>query len=995
ETGTGAESATAEKRFGYDSAGRLTSASSPKGNNAYEYDDRGQLLKSTGPSGDATYAYNPDGQLTTRTDAAGTAAFTYVQRRLTSAKDPLTGTTQSYGYDASGTLDRIGYGPGQSRSLSYDNLGRLDTDTVKNSAGQPLSSIDYGYDDADRLTSKTTTGGAKPGAQTYGYDRAGRLTSWTAEGTTTDYRWDDSGNRTKNGTKTATYDERNRLLSDGDYSYDHTPRGTLATRTSSGLTENYTFDAFDRLTQAGESNTAYTYDSLDRIASRGTADFSYAGLAPDPVKDQSATYGRGAAHELLAVAEGTGPARLTLDDKRGDITGSLSATDGAATTLDESAAYDPFGQRLGTADVSGNAGYQGDYTDPATGQTSMHARWYDPGTGTFDSRDAAQYAAGASILANRYTYGAGAPTNFTDPDGNWPCFGLCKKIGGAIKKVGSAIKKVGGFIVKTASFISRASLYFVRNPFSAMRMLYSAVGSGLKWLYERSGLKRVVDVARGAIRYAAERTGIGRWAKDRLEEAKRAARILKAQITRKARQVAAYVAKHNPIPAIIAATKPLMAVAKAVIAAVPHIPALVVSASRDVIADVARSANAIREAAVQKFGSVVESVSEAVDWGAVWEGVKDAGGVIAEITGFNDLKKCVTKGDLEACAWSAATLVGAAAGGVGAVAVRGLRAGKTVSQLARRTDGAANAGKLERTRDTAERVESAVGCAETAAAVTGNSFLPGTKVLMADGSRKPIEKVREGDTVLATDPTTGKTSRQKVTATIKGSGAKDLVEVTVDRDGPGGAAPETLTATVGHPFWVGSLGRWLKAGELKPGQWLRTGAGTRVQVEAVRGWTQRAAVYNLTVDRAHTYYALAGATPVLVHNCGEADDDLLDFADRALNVRAGSRPNVATKITSADGQHVRFAYAMDSRTGTMPPRTARAVADSGHHGGCGEVGCAIKFEEAKIPLDGATYQSVVIGGGGRGKVFPMEAHGELLDPCPACRRFLPLIGGRG
>ncbi|MGW3043693.1 hypothetical protein ACWC9T_27435 [Kitasatospora sp. NPDC001159] len=28
--------------------------------------------------------------------------------------------------------------------------------------------------------------------------------------------------------------------------------------------------------------------------------------------------------------------------------------------------------------------------------------------------------------------------------------------------------------------------------------------------------------------------------------------------------------------------------------------------------------------------------------------------------------------------------------------------------------------------------------------------------------------------------------------------------------------------------------------------------------------------YNLTVDQLHTYYELAGATPVLVHNCDTA-----------------------------------------------------------------------------------------------------------------------------
>ncbi|MCZ9348131.1 HINT domain-containing protein, partial [Streptomyces sp. TRM76130] len=77
------------------------------------------------------------------------------------------------------------------------------------------------------------------------------------------------------------------------------------------------------------------------------------------------------------------------------------------------------------------------------------------------------------------------------------------------------------------------------------------------------------------------------------------------------------------------------------------------------------------------------------------------------------------------------------------------------------------------------------------------------------------------------------------------------------------------TATDAHPFWVPELGDWIDATDLKPGQWLRTSAGTYVQITAIERWTaQRATVHNLTVSDLHTYYVLAGATPVSVHNCG-------------------------------------------------------------------------------------------------------------------------------
>jgi RHS repeat-associated protein len=566
ETGTGAEAVTPEKTFGYDPAGRLTRASSPKGDDVYEYNDRGLLVKASGPSGQATYEYNSDGQLTARTDAAGTASFSYARQQLTSATDPLTGAAQSYRYDGAGAVKQIDYGAGQRRTFAYDDLGRIDSDTVSASGGAAITSVDYGYDADDHLRSKNTTGVTEAGANAYGYDDAGRLTSWTApDGATTAYEWDDSGNRIRNGDKTATFDERNRLLSDGDYTYDHTPRGTLATRTSSGLTEQFTFDAFDRMTKAGESGTTYTYDSLDRVATRNGTDFAYAGFAPDPVKDNNSTYGRGAADELLSVAEGTGPAQLTVMDKHGDVVGDMSATDGAATALTSSASFDPFGQVAEGTGTAGNAGYQGDWTDPETDQVNMGARWYDPATGVFDSRDSYTYASGASILANRYTYGAGSPMEYTDPDGHWPSCDWCRKTWNKFKKN----KYVQG-AVKTAKKVVSAVSYAVRHPVAAFKRALKYVGQAAGYVYRKSGLKRIVEatvrVAKGVQRAAGE------WARQKAAEARRIYYEAKVTVTRKARQAAAYVAKHNPIPDIVAAAKPLIAVAKAVVTADPNLP---------------------------------------------------------------------------------------------------------------------------------------------------------------------------------------------------------------------------------------------------------------------------------------------------------------------------------------------------------------------------------------------------------------------------------------
>ncbi|WBB64609.1 polymorphic toxin-type HINT domain-containing protein [Streptomyces sp. WMMC500] len=156
-----------------------------------------------------------------------------------------------------------------------------------------------------------------------------------------------------------------------------------------------------------------------------------------------------------------------------------------------------------------------------------------------------------------------------------------------------------------------------------------------------------------------------------------------------------------------------------------------------------------------------------------------------------------------------------------------------------------------------------------------NSFTAGTPVLMADGTTKPIEDVKVGDKVLATDPETGETSVETVTAEIIGTGSKNIVEITIDLDGKQGKKTATVTATDGHPFWVPELGEWIDATDLQTGQMLQTSAGAHIQITAIKRWTTQTTVYNLTVSDKHTYYVLAGQTPVLVHNsngiCGSAD----------------------------------------------------------------------------------------------------------------------------
>ncbi|WP_412103894.1 RHS repeat-associated core domain-containing protein [Streptomyces californicus] len=144
-------------------------------------------------------------------------------------------------------------------------------------------------------------------------------------------------------------------------------------------------------------------------------------------------------------------------------------------------------------------------------------------------------------------------------------------------------------------------------------------------------------------------------------------------------------------------------------------------------------------------------------------------------------------------------------------------------------------------------------------------FLAGTDVLMGDGKTKDIEDIEVGDMVMATDPETGEQGSRRVTRLIRNEGEVRLNTLTILT--PEG--PEELTATHEHPFWSPSEQSWIEAGALTPEMTLRTDTGATVEIAGNKAFTKRTKTYNFTVDELHTYYVLAGETPVLVHNsCG-------------------------------------------------------------------------------------------------------------------------------
>jgi hypothetical protein len=147
---------------------------------------------------------------------------------------------------------------------------------------------------------------------------------------------------------------------------------------------------------------------------------------------------------------------------------------------------------------------------------------------------------------------------------------------------------------------------------------------------------------------------------------------------------------------------------------------------------------------------------------------------------------------------------------------------------------------------------------------TPNSFVPGTGVLLADGTTRPIERIGVGARVLAGVPGRTGSFARTVTAVVTGEGPERLVRLVVDVDGDRGDATATLTTTAGHPFAAGA--RWVDAGELRVGDRLDTAAGVPVRVVATEAYRRTTRVHNLTVDGLHSFYVAAGGTAILVHN---------------------------------------------------------------------------------------------------------------------------------
>jgi hypothetical protein len=198
------------------------------------------------------------------------------------------------------------------------------------------------------------------------------------------------------------------------------------------------------------------------------------------------------------------------------------------------------------------------------------------------------------------------------------------------------------------------------------------------------------------------------------------------------------------------------------------------------------------------------------------------------------------------------------------------------------------------------------------------SFSGETRVLMADGTTRPISEVEVGDEVLAYDPETGERGSRKVTHLWVHEDA--LLELEL-----GGARVET---TEDHPFWNATDEAWQQAEDLDVGDYVLSADGRTIVVGGLHESRAFAGTaFNLTVDDIHTYFVQVGSEEILVHNtcpgvgglAGEFDADELaqltyqhvgagDIAGRPSLLEIETAINNAAPVRLPGQNAVQFEY---------------------------------------------------------------------------------------
>ncbi len=118
----------------------------------------------------------------------------------------------------------------------------------------------------------------------------------------------------------------------------------------------------------------------------------------------------------LSTAGGTAEAPVAAT-YLADGLGSVSAVLDGAGAVSANYHYSPWGEASGAGELPAY-GYNAEEATAAAGLQYLRARWYDPGSAAFASRDAYLGRAAEPSSLNRYAYAEGNPVGWADPTGH-------------------------------------------------------------------------------------------------------------------------------------------------------------------------------------------------------------------------------------------------------------------------------------------------------------------------------------------------------------------------------------------------------------------------------------------------------------------------------------------------------------------------------------------------------------------------------------------------
>ncbi|WP_242504425.1 polymorphic toxin-type HINT domain-containing protein [Promicromonospora panici] len=926
----------------YDDDGRVVGVRDPQGGRTHvTYDDAGRPVTTTDPLGRTSHiGYDAESNavssittdrredlsdLTDEERAQRTITSVYdLRSRLTSQQVGSTGPRYTYGYDAKDRTTSYG-DPLGVRTMTYDDEDQI-TKVVREEANQAAETFTYGYDqrgnisartypdgteitstydDDSRLTSTTASGGSMGAGSArweYEYDVAGRRTATTlpaATGLTEEREYDDAGRLTSIGTERTgePVEGVQDPVSAFDLTLDEVGNPTQVMTTRGGVTEGvaYAYDEANRVTEA--CYAAHDCDRSTKAAGRISYEYDLLGNRTQQKRSGSAgedltRYSYDDASQLIKELT-VGKDGVERKDYEYDVLGNQTRAG------DDRLKYN-LDNTLAEANVDGITTR---YTYDATrmrldaisgigaGAKTRHWAWDTNGSLENIAVDTVTGASGAVVSRQAFAYG---PTD--EP------LALLETQGGAHAYTHDWL----GGVANMLSPDGQVEDGYDYDPFGNPRQ-----GTTLAAAFEDADpAAELSNPMRFAGAYLDPTTGEGNY----------------AMRARNYDPGTGRFSSRDPAGAIPAGSSPYAYAGNN-----PLVYTDPTGEMEEAGPTGGGTSSNPNDPGVEVEGPSAEDVAKAqqLESKSMLDVILEAGGqVLMEFLGITDLMDCLD-GDLGACVmlvvgalpwgkifkaakigeaiykagkavmtfsselkWAKQILSGAKKAKQAAEAAKAAaaKAAREAAAKAAKAKAAADAKikKLaaeakERARaDAAKKKADTSGGGDSAKAdepltcKTGNSFVSGTLVLLANGTRKPIEDLEPGDEVLAGDEETGdRSGGQLVTARITGSGPKTLVTVTV-RDDDGGQ--QKIVATDGHPFWNPEKDTWVDAIDLRSGDWLKTSAGTWVQVADVDVEHERAVVHNLTVDRDHTFYASAGdasADAVLVHNCPTGENGAL------------------------------------------------------------------------------------------------------------------------